>query len=260
MGIVGRILNLQCSVCDDSTQTFIGLLHLWGEVEMGVMGTWLSSVCEALQLHHTCLNRESTASCHHSSHGKGESTLCGKAPPQPRVLLRPLLMDFIHPPTPQCIRPSPGRAPIPQVAMCRSWGTPGKHRARRLQHLPVTEQVPEHSSAGAWRCPGCPGSRRSVVGGGKMAAAGRRTPSTAHTMEPLFKAPSNRIETTSFQGAFRPGAATGTGTILQSGRAPVEGASSACLPWIQQCARASRTRASAFVHPQSDFSKLYLRK
>lgn len=168
-------------------------------------------------------------------------------------------MDSTHP-CPQCIRPSPGRAPIPQVATSRSWGRPGKHRARRLHHLPVTEQVPEHSSARAWHCPGCSGSRRSLVGGGKMAAAGLRTPSTACTMQPLFKARSNRIETTSFQGAFRPGAATGTGTILQSGSAPVEGASPAWLPWIQQCARTSRTRASAFVHPQSEFSKLCLRK
>lgn len=227
---------------------------------MGVVGAWLPSLCEALQLQHTCLKKENTASCHHSfhrergQHGMWQSTSTAKAAPEATSY------GFHTLTHPQSIRPSPGRAPITQVTTCRSWGRPGKHRAHRLHHLPVTEQVPEHSSARAWHVPGCPGSRRSVVGSGKMAAAGLGTLSTAHTMQPLFRARSNRIETTSFQGAFRPGATTGTGTILQSGRAPVEGASPARLPWIQQSARASRTRASAFVHPQSKFSKLYLRK
>lgn len=105
MGIVGRILNLQCGVCDDSTHTATVLLHLWGEVVMGVVGTWLPWVCEALQLQHTCWNRESIASCHHSSTGKGDSTVCGKAPLQAGVLLRPPPMDSLPPPTPSASGP-----------------------------------------------------------------------------------------------------------------------------------------------------------
>ncbi|XP_017660829.1 PREDICTED: uncharacterized protein LOC108492735 isoform X2 [Lepidothrix coronata] len=61
-----------------------------GKVVMGEVGAWLPWAGEALQLQYTCLYRESTASCHHSSPGeRGQHCTWQEAPPQPRVLLEP---------------------------------------------------------------------------------------------------------------------------------------------------------------------------
>lgn len=94
-----------------------------------------------------------------------------------------------------------------------------------------------------------------------MAGQGLKTPSTGHTIQPLFKVSSNRIETTSFQGCIQALSCNwhrDNSPKWQS--APVEGASPAQLPRIQQRAGVPRTRATAFVHPQPEFSKFHLRK
>lgn len=132
-----------------------------------------------------------------------------------------------HPPGHQ---DPPRQSTHPAGGTCRSWGRPGKHRARRLQHLPVTEQGPDHGSARAWHFPGCPGSRRArwEVGRWLLQASGQRAQHAQCSL--CSKHAATESKPLHFKG---PGAATGTGTTLQSGRAPVRGASPARLPWIR---------------------------
>lgn len=109
-------------------------------------------------------------------------------------------------------------------------------------------------------CLPCPWSHTWIAVGGKMAGQGLKTPSAGHTIQPLFKVSSNRIETTSFQGCIQALSCNwhrDNSPKWQS--APVEGVSPAQLPRIQQRAGVSRTRTTAFVHPQPKFSKFHLR-
>lgn len=75
---------------------------------MGVVGAWLPSLCEALQPQHTCLSKESTASCHRSSHRERGQHWVWQSPSTARAAPEATSYGF-HTPT----HPSPGRAPIP---------------------------------------------------------------------------------------------------------------------------------------------------